>query len=127
MKKRLITLLAFMVAILALMVPLMAQTIESSKIKIRFVKVPIECKSTNQQSDVANELALTNREPNVLPANTKIYWTTSYRTNGVVTLPQPVGQSPDDKDSRPGSRWQSRMHLRGLLPQSEIRKITGQH
>jgi hypothetical protein len=91
MKNRLFTILTLLTVILALMAPLMAQNIDPSKMKIKFVKVPMECKGTNQQSDVSNELALTNREPNALAANTKIYWNTSYGTKGVVTLPEPLG------------------------------------
>ena len=90
MKKRLFTILTLLTATLAFMAPLMAQNIDPSKVKIKFVKVPIECKGTNQQSDVSNELALTNREPHELAVNTKIYWSTSYGTKGVVTLPQPL-------------------------------------
>jgi hypothetical protein len=90
MKNRLFPTLASLVAIAAFMMPVFAQNIDSSKVKIKFVKVAIECKGTNQHSDVSNELALTNRTPTPLPANTKIYWSTSYGTKGEVTLPEPL-------------------------------------
>jgi hypothetical protein len=91
MKNRLFPTLASLVAIAAFMLPVFAQNIDTSKVKIKFVKTPIECKGTNQQSDVSNELALTNHSPNTLPANTKIYWSTSYGTKGAVTLSEPLG------------------------------------
>src|SRR6185503_5628900 len=90
MKNRLFPTLASLAAIAAFMLPVFAQNIDTSKVKIKFVKTPIECKGTNQHSDVSNELALTNREPRTLPANTKIYWSTSYGTTGAVTLSEPL-------------------------------------
>lgn len=91
MKNRLFPTLVSLIALVAFMVPVFAQNIDSSKVKIKFVKTPIECKGTNQHSDVSNELALTNHAPQTLPANTKIYWSTSYGTKGEVTLSEPLG------------------------------------